>query len=832
MKNLIAFFVFFTQVVFPQTKLLKGVVLDENLKPLSFANILLEDTKIGTATNSDGTFKLEIPAENLNGTLKISYVGFQTKEIKISEMDFSKKLRVVLKPAVLSSQTILVHSAIGEEGKTPIAFTKLDRKEIENGYVLQDVPEFLSSLPSVTFYSENGNGIGYNYLSIRGFDQRRITVSVNGIPQNDPEDHNVYWLDMPDLLGSAGLLQVQRGAGAGILGYPAIGGSINIITSPFSNKRNFKISTSYGSYNTRKYSATFSSGLINKKYSLYFKLSNILSSGYRENSWTNFKAYYLSAVRYDKDLTTQINIFGGLVADGLAYTGLPKWTIKNKQLRRENYSYWESDGSKYTWVTRRRPDEIENFFQPHFEILNDFKISKNVKFNSALFLLLGNGFFDYDGSWSVYYDDYFRLKQNGFDSTKIPTNALIRAMVENKQWGWIPRLSVKHKNGLLTVGLEYRNHRSVHWGSINYANNLPNGVTKNYRYYYYEGGKDILNGFVNENYNVGKSLSLLGEVQVAYHKYLLRKEKYVGNNFSISDVYFNPRLGLSYRLNEKVSSFLSFARVTREPRLKNYYDAAESSGGAVPQFKMKTDGSYDFTKPLVSPETMNDFETGVNFKNKYFNLSVNLFYMVFDNEIVKKGQVDRFGQPVTGNMERTIHSGAELSAVVRFQKYFTLTFNGSYSDNYISKGKRFVKFRNPKTGNKETVGLNLNGNPIAGFPNLDLSLVLKFKYRNLSAIVTSKYVGKFYSDNFGDKLNYYLSKYPAFVDYNDNVVEPYFVTDVLIGYENQNLPFFEGCKVFLQVKNVFNNLYAAYAIGKEFFPSAERNFIVGADIQF
>ncbi|MCK7517700.1 MAG: Plug domain-containing protein [Ignavibacteriales bacterium] len=59
--------------------------------------------------------------------------------------------------------------------------------------------------PQLHFYSENGNGIGYNYLSIRGFDQRRISVSINGIPQNDPEDHNVYWLDFPDLLASTEL---------------------------------------------------------------------------------------------------------------------------------------------------------------------------------------------------------------------------------------------------------------------------------------------------------------------------------------------------------------------------------------------------------------------------------------------------------------------------------------------------------------------------------------------------------------------------------------------------------------------------------------------------
>ena len=87
------------------------------------------------------------------------------------------------------------------------------------------------------------NGLGYNYLIIRGFDQRIISVSINGIPQNDPEDHNVYWLDFPDLLESTELIQVQRGAGSGVIGYPAVGGSINIITSSFSDKQKFDLST-------------------------------------------------------------------------------------------------------------------------------------------------------------------------------------------------------------------------------------------------------------------------------------------------------------------------------------------------------------------------------------------------------------------------------------------------------------------------------------------------------------------------------------------------------------------------------------------------------------
>ncbi len=442
MKYLVILFSILNGSVFAQDTI-KGKVFDsETNKPLPKANVLLEGNgSIGTSTDGNGDFVLRNISEG--DVIVITYVGYKPEKYLIRKNDFDKIISIRLSPQIIPSQTVFVESSLGEEGITPVTFEKLNRKKIEENYTVQDIPEFLSYLPSTTFYSEGGNGIGYNYLNIRGFDQRRISVSINGIPQNDPEDHNVYWLDFPDILSSTDLIQVQRGAGSGALGYPAIGGSINIITSVFSNEPKAEISASIGSYNTRKYSASFSSGLIDNKYSVYAKLGQILSGGYRNNSWVKFNSYHLSAVRYDENLTTQINFFGGPIEDGLAYTGLPKFTIKNKKLRRENYSYWEADESGYTYTLTRRPVEIENFSQPHYELLNELKLNNNVTLNSAFFLVEGDGFFDFDGSWAD--TTYLRLTQEfGFNPTQNPGNVLIRAQVENTQFGWIPRLSWKH----------------------------------------------------------------------------------------------------------------------------------------------------------------------------------------------------------------------------------------------------------------------------------------------------------------------------------------------------------------------------------------------------
>ncbi|MCP5062088.1 MAG: TonB-dependent receptor [Ignavibacteriae bacterium] len=806
MKLVLSIILFISTVSFGQNIELKGKVVDvETNEPLMGVNITIRKSEKGTATNENGEFSF---TDNyyIGEYLTFSTLGYSKKIFGIEEFLLSDKIVYLSKVVLDLYKTVVVKGIIAEERTTPASFSKIKRKEIEQNYTVQDLPEYLSYLPSTTSYSQSGNGLGYNFLSIRGFGQRRISITVNGIPQNDPEDHNVYWLDMPDLLESTELLQVQRGAGAGIVGYPSIGGSINIITSNFSDKPKFELSASAGSFNTRKYSAKFSSGLINNKYSVYAKLSKMLSDGYRDNSWIDFNSYHVSAVRYDEKLTTQINLFGGPVSDGLAFYGLKKEVIKDRELRK---------------VNNVQPREIENFSQPHFELLNEYKILDNLTLNNAIFYVQGDGFFDYDDSWSIYYDDYFRLKQNGYNSLQVPTNVLIHAEVNNKQFGVLPKLTWEHTNGSFITGIEYRKHRSKHWGGIRFAENIPSGVPQDYQYYYYEGGNDIFNFFVNENYNLTEKLNILGEIQLSSNNYKLFSEKYLGNDISISDLHINPRLGLNYKFNNSLNTYASFARVTRVPRLKNYYDAAESSGGAIPQFERNTDGSYNFDTPLVKPEIMNDIELGARYSETNYSINANLFYMLFNDEIIKKGQLDRFGQPITGNIDETIHAGIEVEGSVKLTDNFDFIFNSSYSKNYISKGSTFLG------SGDENVELELTDNKIGGFPELTMNAILRGHYKGLSFQATGKYVGEYFSDNFDDNLETLLLQYPGFVSYEDNKVDAYFVMNFMASFDVQLNTLLTSARVFVQVNNIFDNLYAAHATGGDFFPAAERNFLAG-----
>jgi outer membrane cobalamin receptor len=128
-------------------------------------------------------------------------------------------------------------SVLAQEGRSPSAFTNVTKKDIERDYFGQDLPMLLMQTPGAYAYSDAGNGIGYSYLKIRGFASRRIGVTINGIPLNDSESREVYWIDHPDLAASAQEIQVQRGVGASTYGTTAIGGSVNVETVPYRQDR-------------------------------------------------------------------------------------------------------------------------------------------------------------------------------------------------------------------------------------------------------------------------------------------------------------------------------------------------------------------------------------------------------------------------------------------------------------------------------------------------------------------------------------------------------------------------------------------------------------------
>lgn len=718
---------------------------------------------------------------------------------------------------------VLVTGTTAKDRETPVTFSDIHKGTIEQRYSMQDVPVLLAELPSMISYSDGGNGVGYNYVFLRGFDQRRLSIMVNGIPQNDPEDHNVYWIDFPDLLASASTVQVQRGAGSAFYGPPAIGGSVNITTSPFTAKPYMRLEAmagfqEYADSSTSlpmtmtKLSASFNSGLVDNTYMFYGRLGKMHSNGYRVQSAFDAGSYFLGMLRFDGAMTTRVHLFGGPLGDQLVYTGLPKWTNSNPKLRRMNLAYWGDNGSSYTYAGQRRPQEKEQFNQPHYEVLNEWKLADDMKLNNTLFYYDSHGYFDYDGSWAD--TSMLRIdRAHGFAPTQNIQNAVIRGGVDLVQWGWLPRFELQHERGELTIGGEYRYHHGSHWGKLQYAEGLPSGFDPDYRFYMYDGNKTMASVYVTENYKLQDEMTLMANVQVAYNRYEITNERFLGHSFTVPYLFINPRLGLNYNLDEHLNTYVSFGYTSREPRLRNLYAAEDAYFGALPAFRADTTGGrtrYDFSAPIAKPEQLLNLELGGGFRDAGVQLNGNVYWMEFTDELVKSGQVDIFGNPVYGNAPRTRHFGVEGEATLELTEQLVVNGNASLSSDHI------VEFATVDSVKGGTVyRTSLNGNPIAGFPWLTANLRVTWQMDGSSASLIAKHVGSFYTDNFKNTANR-----------NDAYTVVNLETVVALGQ-------MDGAQVMLraEVRNLLNTLYMQTGEGNAFFPAAERNYLLGVALQ-
>jgi len=249
------------------------------------------------------------------------YVLLFTGEIRSQETDTT----------TYKTPTIEVDAFKGIEKLVPISFETIRRESIEKRYWMQDLPMFLNGSTNINAYSESGASIGYSYFTIRGFDQRRISVFVNGTPQNDAEEHQVYWVELSDITSSIENIQIQRGVSTALFGTSGIGGVINLQTIDYLKNKFLNLNAGYGAYNSRRFSLEYSSGLTKSGFGFYGKFSKTNTDGYRNLSWSDHWSYFFSAGKLlGQNSIIKLNIYGSPIKNHLAYYGITKNYLDGK----------------------------------------------------------------------------------------------------------------------------------------------------------------------------------------------------------------------------------------------------------------------------------------------------------------------------------------------------------------------------------------------------------------------------------------------------------------------------------------------------------------------
>ncbi|KUL13643.1 MAG: hypothetical protein XE13_0923, partial [Proteiniphilum sp. 51_7] len=134
--------------------------------------------------------------------------------------------------------------------QTPVAYSNISSAEIKKQNAARNIPAILQTTPSLVSFTEDGLGVGNTYFRIRGTDATRINVTLNGMPLNNPESQEVFWVNLPDLSASLQNIQIQRGVGTSTNGSGAFGASISLQTAGARSGAYGEASTAVGSYGT------------------------------------------------------------------------------------------------------------------------------------------------------------------------------------------------------------------------------------------------------------------------------------------------------------------------------------------------------------------------------------------------------------------------------------------------------------------------------------------------------------------------------------------------------------------------------------------------------
>jgi len=268
-----------------------GVVLDADSNPLAGANVVVEGTDKGSVSDETGKYTIDVGSAG-DYTVTASFIGYSSVTNAVTVNDIVGTVNFLLEVDAVTMSALEVLASRADEN-TPVAYTTVDKADMEMRLGSQDIPLALNMTPSV-YATQQGGGAGDARINVRGFNQRNVAVMINGVPQNDMENGWVYWSNWDGVADAANSIQMQRGLSAVNLATPSIGGTMNIITDPAANEKGGKFKQEAGAGGFLKSTINYNSGLmLGDKLALSGTVVRKTGDGIIDGTWTDAWAYYV-----------------------------------------------------------------------------------------------------------------------------------------------------------------------------------------------------------------------------------------------------------------------------------------------------------------------------------------------------------------------------------------------------------------------------------------------------------------------------------------------------------------------------------------------------------
>ncbi len=685
-------------------------------------------------------------------------------------------------------------SSIRATKKTPMAFTNMNREQLKQVNYGKDVPYLLSLTPSVTLTSDAGNGIGYTSLRVRGTDPSRINITANGIPMNDAESAQLYWVNMGDFASSVQSMQIQRGVGTSTNGAGAFGATLNMQTENIGTQPFVGMDFSGGSYYSHKETLRFGTGLLGEHWGIQGRLSNIGSKGYLDRASTKLNSYFIQAGWFGDNTVVKFITFNGTEETYHAWN----YTSKYEQSlygRRYNScgEYYDDEGN-----TRYYDNQTDNYHQQNYQLIWNQRLSRELNLNTALHYTKGNG----------YYEEYKR-KRTLFEYELDPemtwakSDLVRQKKMDNDFYGVVASLNYNNRENLqATLGGGWNKYDGDHFGVIKWVKNPVNDLMPNSPYYDENAKKTDFNAYGKLTYDFLPGLNAYVDMQ---YRHLGIKmvgptdeinwdaSKRIVYDMKESFDFFNPKAGLNYDITPNHKVYVSYAIAHKEPTRNNYQN------------------NMNAELPLPKAERLNDLEVGYKYQSATFSAGLNLYWMDYKDQFVLTGEIDKVGEAVTRNLDKSFRLGVEAEAAWKPVDWFRWDANATWSRNRV-KGIT-VQLIDGSVA-------DLGDQPLAFSPDWIVNNIFSFSYRGFSASAQSQYVSKQYLTNTGFESYKTLDDDGKPVDVS-MMLDGHFTTNLDLSY-NFQLPKFGLKDVTLGVTlyNLFsaeydNNGWAAPAFSRE-----------------
>lgn len=518
--------------------------------------------------------------------------------------------------------------AIRAADAAPIAQRTVDRATITRRQFGQDVPLLLQGVsPSLTAHTETGTNWGYSYLRLRGMDQTRINITIDGVPLNDMEDQVLYFANFADLMSNVQSVQVQRGVGTSSAGTASFAGSINFETMPVARTdRGGDLQLQMGSFGSRRASASVHSGLTDSRFAIYARAGALQTNGYRRHSGVEGRSAFVGAGWFGDRNIVKLTALAGLLADTLSYVGATREELA--QDRRFNPLH---------------PEERDQFTQQMVALAYTRVIDAATSFNTTVYRNSASGGYDY-----FFLPDRYRYE------------------LDHTWYGVTSALEAARGAWRLNTGVNANTYQRAHRAFLRPD---PDALYDN------TGHKADASAFAKLSLDAGRA-RWFADMQGRYARFRYEPDATAGvTDRTIDWRFLNPKLGVTVRAGEGIAWFASYGYTRREPARNDLFAGEDDLNAG------NVDAIGDFSR--VKPESVRDAELGVTIARPTFDLSANVYSMDFRNDIARIGAPTASGSILRRNVGRSYRRGLELDGVYRGLDRLVLGGNATWSANRI-----------------------------------------------------------------------------------------------------------------------------------------------------